>query len=101
MGTYIAISGERSIAGHEEMQLWGWNQWSRQSDQVVIHVRWIPQRGCAHWHDGRHQSVDLCEARILKWQRKNVWTVLVTERGNNNNDNYHYNEKLNIEVRIF
>lgn len=51
MCTYVAISGERCVARHQEMQLWRWNQWSGQTNQIVIHIGWIT-KGCgADRHD--------------------------------------------------
>lgn len=65
MRTYVIVVGEWCVSGHEEMQLWRWNQWCSQSNQIIIHIRWIPQCCRAHRHNCRYKRIDLGEARIL------------------------------------
>mmetsp|Transcript_6258 Transcript_6258/g.10149 ORF Transcript_6258/g.10149 Transcript_6258/m.10149 type:complete len:200 (+) Transcript_6258:537-1136(+) len=50
---------ERSVAGHEEVASRGRDQRGHQTDQVIVHVAWVPQGGGGGGHDGGHQRVQL------------------------------------------
>ena len=38
---------------------WSWNQRCDETDQIIVHVAWVPQGGRGHRHNRRYQLVNL------------------------------------------
>ena len=60
-----ALGVEGRVAGHEEVEVGRRDERRDQTDQVVVHVRRVPEHGSADGHDGGDELVDLREARLL------------------------------------
>ena len=45
-GGVLGLGRERGVAGHEEVQVRRWDEWSDETNQIVVHVRRIPATAC-------------------------------------------------------
>lgn len=50
--THRLVSGQRCVAGHEEVEAGCRDEGRNEADQVVVHVAGVAQGGCARRHDG-------------------------------------------------
>lgn len=52
--TYRLVSGQWCVTRHEEVETWSGNEWSDQTNQVIVHVARVAKRSCARRHDCRN-----------------------------------------------
>lgn len=68
----VGIFGSKQMEGcvscHEEVTPGSRDEAGQQSDQVVVHVSWVPEGGSRCCHDGCHQSVNVVDGGILDAQ---------------------------------